>query len=235
MTTAAVIEKVQKLLALSKSQNANEAAAAAAAANRLIDQYRLSEADLEIAGQAEELLDEDDSYIYESGKVTPWKVSLVRVLADHYGLSYWNDNYYPEGRKVSRYKLVGRKSDIVVARYMFSWLLLECQRLSDQHAKGQGRIYVASYCRGFVAGVAEQLRGSREEAKKTASTSAIIKLDSRAKEAEEFMYRLHNNLRVVKSKSQSYTDPNAFSAGQTSGRNIHLGQSLNSKATKLLT
>ena len=58
MSTAAIIEKVQKLLALSQSQNANEAAAAAAAANKLIDQYRLSESDLEVQGQAEEPVEE---------------------------------------------------------------------------------------------------------------------------------------------------------------------------------
>lgn len=37
-----IIDKVRKLLALSKSDNANEAAVAAAKANDLIDQYRLS-------------------------------------------------------------------------------------------------------------------------------------------------------------------------------------------------
>lgn len=235
MSSTSVIEKVQKLLALSKSQNANEAAAAAAAANRIIDQYRLSESDLEIAGQIEEPIDEDEGFIYESGKITPWKAALVGVLARHYGLAYWNDNHYPEGRKVSRYKLVGRKTDMEVTKYLFSWLLLECQRLSDQHAKGQGRIYVASYCNGFVVGIAEQLRNSREAIKQTATSAALIKLDSRAEEAKEFMHRLHSNLVSSKTKSYSHVNPTAFAAGKTSGQSVHLGQTLGGKATKLLT
>lgn len=47
MSMSPIIEKVQKLLSLSKSSNAHEAAAATAAANKLIDQHRLTMADLD--------------------------------------------------------------------------------------------------------------------------------------------------------------------------------------------
>jgi hypothetical protein len=230
---SSVIGKVQKLLALSKSSNPNEAANAAAAANKLIDEYRLSEMDLSTEEQELDPMVEDDGYVYETGRIIPWKSALVRNLAAHYGVAHFNDNHYPEGRKVSRYKLIGRTSDIHIVRYMFTWLSVECQRLADTNAKGSGRVFVASYCEGFVQGVANQLRASRQEAKATATSSAIIKLDARLQESQNFMYAQHD-LRKSKGKSFAQRDYGAFAAGQQQGQNIHLGAAMSGGKTKLL-
>ena len=215
-TVAHIIERVQKLLALSTSSNANEAAAAASAANKLIDQYRLSTADLESKTELVEPIEEDGGYIYETGRLNPWKNSLVFVLVKHYGLAQWNDADYSTGRMVTRVKLVGRKSDITIAKYMFAWLTVECQRLSDQEAKGKGRIYVGSYCLGFVRGIAAQLQVSRTDAQKDASSSAIIKINQREAEASEFMHVLHK-LKKSSGVGHSHIDSGAYSAGKSKG------------------
>lgn len=230
-----IIEKVQKLLALSKSSNANEAAAAAAVANRLIDQYRLSQIDLETDTSAEmDPVEEDSDFVYESGKVTAWKQTLVSVLARHYGCAYWINCTYDTGRKVSHFKLVGKRSDIGITRYMFSWLMLECQRLADLEAKGCGRVFIASYCMGFVNGVAQQLQASRVEAQKEASSAAIVKIDARAAASKEAMYKLHTNLRPSRSISQAQVNGTAFAMGQQKGSNIHLGARIASGGPRLL-
>jgi hypothetical protein len=231
--TSSIIEKVQKLLSLSKSSNANEAAAAANAANKLIDQYRLSTADLESSTETVEPVEEDDGYIYQSGRINPWKSRLVSVLVNHYGLASWNDADYSSGRMVTRVRLVGRRSDITIARYMFAWLTAECQRLSDNEAKGKGRVYVNSYCIGFVNGISTQLKSSRAEVQKEATSSAIIKIDARSEEAKGLMYRLHN-LRSAKTQSHSRLDGAAFAAGKSKGEAMHLGSSLGAGGTKLL-
>jgi Protein of unknown function (DUF2786). len=231
---SSVVDKVQKLLALSKSSNAHEAAAAAAMANKLIDQYRLSEADLEVHGQNEEPLEEDEGYLYESGKVTPWKMTLMSVLVKHYGLAHWNDATWASGRQVSRFKLVGRKSDIAVAKYMFTWLTAECQRISMLEAKGMGRVYVGSWCAGFVNGVASQLKASRAEAQKDATSAAIVKVDARADQSKNFLDKLHSDLVYKKKYSQAQTDGRAFMQGHQRGQSIHLGQSMGSGGAKLL-
>lgn len=222
-----IIEKVQKLLALSKSSNANEAASAAALANKLIDLYRLSEADITSTDDSSDPLIEDDGFIYETGRIIPWKSNLVVHLAKHYGCAVYNSIVYPNGRKSSRFKLVGRTTDISIAKYMFSWLSMECQRLSEIEARGKGKVFAASYCQGFVSGVAEQLRISRNEAKMSASNEAIVKIDARYSEAENFMNRLHN-LKSDKSKSAAQIDPSAFHAGKDRGKSIHLGAAMNS-------
>jgi hypothetical protein len=94
-------------------------------------------------------------------------------------LAFFNHISYAEGRKVSRFRLLGRKSDITLAKYMFSWLVSECSRLSDIEAKGRGHIYVASYCHGFVKGIADQLSISRRDISKDATSAALVKLDAR--------------------------------------------------------
>jgi Protein of unknown function (DUF2786) len=234
--TEKVIDRVRKLLALAgNNTSAAEAAAAAAKANKLIDEYRLSSVDYEETEvNTQEPIEEDPDYIYESGKVTAWRCLLIKVLCRHYGVAHWNDTSYATGRKVSRYRLVGRRSDIGFVRYLNTYLTSECIRLSQAEAKGMGRVFVASYCEGFVNGVAEQLKVSRVEAKANASSSAIVKIDARQQEAREEMYKLHTNLRTVKSASYAQHDKMAFAAGQQRGKNIHLGASLSTGGTKLL-
>lgn len=235
MSMQSIIEKVQKLLALSKSSNISEAANAAAAANRLIDQHRLSMADLEVEGSMEDPLEQDGGYIYETGKVTPWKHLLLQVLVEHYGLYQYNEYTHVNYRKFSRFRLVGRKNDIIVCRYMFAWLTAECQRLANLEAKGMGRVYVASYCEGFVNGIYKQLKASRVEAEKSATSSAIVKIDARSMEAKDYAYKMVEGLKQVKDTSFRHIDYNAFRAGKIKGENIHLGSSLSDgKAPKVL-
>ena len=230
-----VIERVKKLLALAGNNNsAAEAAVAAAMANKLLDEYRLSTADLESQDEAiSEPIEDDVEPIYQSGKVTLWKCLLIRVLCAHYGCSSWND-CDRSGRKISRYRLVGRRSDIGIVRYMYAYLLSECTRLSQAEAKGMGRVFISSYCEGFVSGVKEQLKASRVEVQKQATSSAIVKIDARAEEARAVMYKNHN-LKSVKNNSYSQHDPLAFNAGQVRGKNVHLGASIGSGGTKLLS
>lgn len=226
MSIENIISKVQKLLALSKSSNANEAAAATNAANKLIDQYRLSTADLsEDSGEIDPMM-EDPGVVYETGRVVPWKQSLVVTLANHYGCATFISCNYATGRKVSRFKLVGRKSDIAIVNYMFSYLSAECARLCEKEAHGQGKVFANSYCTGFVAGIRQQLSESRKEAEKEATGTAIVAINNRQKEASNFMNKLHN-LKNSKGGSSAQTDYRAFNAGLQQGRNMHLGAGLN--------
>lgn len=225
-----VIEKVKKLRALSNSSSANEAATAAALANKLIDQYRLSEADIAETEMDLDPMMEDDQYIYETGRIIMWKSNLASLLAKHYGCAIYNAIIRPNGRQFSRYKLVGRASDIQITRYMFGWLVAECQRLSEKEAYGKGKVFVASYCQGFVAGVNQQLIKSREEAKQQASQNAIIKINAREQEAKDFMNKAHN-LRANRSQSAAQINPNAFNAGLAQGKSIHLGGAIGSAST----
>lgn len=228
MELSSVISRVQKLLALSTSSNANEAAIAAAKANKLIDEYRLTESELNVNNPNNDPLIEDDSYIYETGRIIPWKNYLVSVLTDHYGCTCFNQFIAPKGRKISQYKLIGKKSDVQIVKYMFTWLMNECQRLSDIHAKGKGHVYVFSYCEGFVAGIKRQLELSRKELQQAthSSAAAMVLLDSRKSEAELFMNKLYK-LKANKGSSARRLNSEAFMNGKIQGENFDID-----KATK---
>ena len=231
MSLQSIIEKVNKLLSLSSSSNANEAALAAAMANKLIDQYRLSESDL--AQTQDDPLIQDDGFLYETGRIVRWKSILAYVLSKHYGCALFNSLILINGRKSSRYKLIGRKSDIEITKYMFNWLLLECQRLVKQEAYGNGKIFAQSYCIGFVEGIRNQLKSSREEISQQANQQAISRINSREKEATDFMHKLHK-LKNAPSLKASQIDPMAFNAGMDRGKSLHLGKNVGSGGVKLL-
>jgi hypothetical protein len=234
-----VIEKIQALRALAGSNTSlNEANAAANMANKLLETYRLQESDVASSNPELDPIAEDDRYIYESGKVTPWKASLVRILAAQYGVAYFNDciRHPDTGRQISRYRLIGRKSDVEIVHYFFAWLVLECNRLSQMFAKGNGRVFIASWCEGFVVGIKEQLELSRASAQEQASSQAIIHLDNRMNESKAAMYAKHTNLKKSKASSYRQRDQFGFDAGKTQGSRIHLGSALGSsgKGAKLL-
>jgi hypothetical protein len=238
-TLAETIERVKKLLALTTSSNAGEAANAAAAADKLIEKYRLSQYDLEDSPPPEEAIEQDEGYIYESGRVTIWRKKLIHTLTRHYGVAYWNHiTLSPTGRQISRYRMVGRKSDMSIVSYMNAYLVLECERLSNLEAKGtgMGRVFVASYQEGFVDGVSAQLQVSRAEIKKEANSTAMVHIESRFAEAEAGMYNLVPNLKTSKSYSHRRHNGQAYGLGKQRGSSIHLGSAMAaSSGTKLLS
>ncbi len=233
MDISDVIEKVKKLLALTKSSNAGESANAARAANKLIDAYRLSQADIE-QSETTESVTEDDQHAYVSGRVTRWKEILLMNLTKHYGAYLWNDCHWPNGRKVSRYRLVGRRSDIDIIKFLFSWISSECQRLCDLEGRGKGKVFCNSYCLGFVSGIKAQLASSRTEVAKEYSSNALVKIDQRAIDAVKYAAILHPNLKAQVRHSGSMIDPGARDAGFQQGKNFHLGKNLDGGPQKLL-
>jgi hypothetical protein len=246
-----IIDKIRKLRELSKSDNVNEAATAARMADKLIAEHRISEAELNIAEGSNEKPIEDTGVLYESARVIQWKSGLACRLAAHYSCAVWNDQarsktldlntgMYSYGNRVSRYRLVGLKSDIEIVNYMFAWLSTEIERLAKKNACGRGMVYRQSYCLGAVSGIREQLRLQKEETRASAQASghstALVKLDERAKEADITMNTLHPHLsKERKSSNQGGFDNGAFGAGKEAGKNIHLGKALSGQSNKLLT
>ncbi len=222
-----VIDKVQKLLALSKKNaNVHESAAAMAAANKLIDEYRLSESQLD-SFQEEEILEDQDN-VYECSRITSWKSELVCGLAKHYGCCIINKKSY----RKNNYKLIGRQSDINIVKYMFSWLILEIDRLSqiassnENYNKSSGKIFANSFCIGAVRGVIDQLKKSRQDITTSSNLTGIVKLDERYNQSNNFLKQMYNTKKSV-SYNKSLIDERAYINGKSKGSNIHLGAGLN--------
>jgi hypothetical protein len=232
MSISNIIEKVKKLLALSQSSNAHEAAAAAAKANALIDEYRLSVGQLQGNTEADDPIVHDRSEpLFAADRVMAWRKTLAMRLTKHYGGYIWNDIT----KRKAYYVVAGRKSDVEVLRYMFAYISLECERIAANQARGNGRTFAESYKRGFVDGVMSQLQASRGEAVKASSDpQGLVKLDERASLARQHVTAAVS-LGKAKTAHVSRTDASAFYSGQSAGKAFHLGSALPGGKTRMLS
>lgn len=230
-----IIERIQKLLALSKSDNPNEAANAAALADKLINKHQISNAELQATSHEQVPVDRYKDPIYSSARRTAWKAHLASALARHYDCAVYI-SFGHEGRnKTSNYTLVGREEDCAIACFMFGWVSNEIERLAKKNAAGLGHNYSQTYCEGAGVGVLEKLRTEKEslrtEAQAEGKGAAIVLLDKKAMEARQKMQQLVPNLgRSAGLGGASNKNGMAFNSGREAGRNMNIGKGLGGAA-----
>jgi hypothetical protein len=222
---ADVIERVAKLRRLATSSNVHEAAAAAAAADRLMTEHGIAEASLEAAGEtpAEPVTEASDPIAtWARGRMAHWQHQLAYRLTLHYGCEAWQEHRYAS---VSL-RIVGRPSDVASVRYMYSWLVLEIERLAQLHA-GNGRTWLNSFRNGAVSGVIGAMQAEQNEVKAAArasgASSALAIVDKRGADAAAALAALHPNLRPGRSHRSNY-DGAGYEAGKQAGGRIGLQQ-----------
>lgn len=206
-----VLEKVKKLVALaSGSVNENECAAARSAADRLMSEYRISQADLEVKGdiQSEPFA---RKAIHSGGKRIAWAEVVLRELCNHFGGYFFFESRrsggnYGQGREGSKgnqsYTVVARESDLLVIEYFYTYLCEEVDRLSRFHARGNGLAFALAFRMGVAQGISAQFRelraAARVVAQANAQSCALVLLDKRASEAEAETRRIVPGLRTGK-------------------------------------
>jgi hypothetical protein len=223
MTHDEVIAKVKKLRALATSDNVHEAAAAAAAAERLLQQYRLSEAELEAEDDAPHetaALDAEPVDVF-GRNLQHWRAALLTGMCKLHGCRNWSE-YAGNGKRV--FRIVGRPSDVATVRYLYAWLVSEIERLAQRHGKGQGRTWFNSYRRGAVNGVLAAMREANQEARAAVSSVALVKIDARKVEADQIVDALGMNRKKIGGRVR--LDRDAYGRGERDGRAIHQGKSL---------
>jgi hypothetical protein len=225
-----IIDKIVKLRALAQSDNLNEANAAAAAAAKLIAEYRIAEADLDIGQECQEKAERHSDPLCTFGqRITYWRGHLAHGIAKIHGCStIYNSRRNPFGDYEQIVEIFGRKSDVDTVRYLFAWLVAEITRLCERHGKGQGKAWRTSYCTGAVAGVLEAMRGAETTARVSASSTAIVRLDRTAQEAREAMRAAYPKTKSASGGSVS--DGGAYGQGKNHGRSIHQRSYLPTKA-----
>lgn len=216
-----IVEKVRKLLALSTSSNIHEAANAAAVANKYITQYRLKEEDYaqqQVEPTTNEIVFDDPDPIYVSARVIPWKMQLACILAQHYGCAIWNDKKYNVGdnkRSVSRYRLIGRPTDVSFVRAMFDWLVQGISQYSEAECRGRGHATANSYCLGAVRGIHNLFQEARDNVVAKAAlagrSTSIVRLNNREQEAQQYLATKYHLIQAPDPKPKF--NPDAFERG----------------------
>lgn len=226
-----VIAKVRRLYALAESSSSeHEAGAAIAAAERLIQSYRLSAADLESGTQATAVL-EEEPLDHLSSRPATWLRALTAGLAAHYGCATFREPLYGSTFEAHpklvgwRSRVAGRPDDVRLFRLQYDRIKAQIERLAVANCKGRGRSYADSYRKGLVTTVRQRLQDARTEARATATTQAIVRVDARADEAKSAVEAECPGIKTTNLKSE-VTNGAAYQRGREDGQHIHLGEEL---------
>jgi hypothetical protein len=161
MTEGEVIEKVKKLLALSRSPNEHEAKLAAERAHELMLRHNLSLQKLERKGPE----GIEDGTIRKQWRDTEDKF-LFPILIEHFFVRIVLDRIQATESRPSELvvHMVGTKSNVEVAQYVYEFLKTTFRALGkDYNARTQaGERARQSYYAGLEAGIQKQLRARKQ-------------------------------------------------------------------------
>lgn len=230
MTASPVVDKIRKLLNLSKSSNVNEAASAAAMAQELMLAHEIEVADLEVTtGERakpeavhEEVLEEGN------GRMQRWRLALAEQLCTAFGC----DLYFCPGGEIN---VIGPVSGIQTVRYMQGFLALEIHRLCEESCDAVGyavkpRVWRNQFKDGAVSAIGDRLREHRKEqnrkfAQTAASALVLVKRDEELvkKEIEKAMAKALGPRGGRHTAFGGESHRGAYDSGREAGQSINLG------------
>lgn len=229
MNNDQVIEKIQKLLNLSKNNDSpEEAASAASLATTLMEKHNIEMADVESGDGADaEIVDEAFGVpgSHRDGRLkskSGWQGELATVIAPAFGCAViWRTTRDLDGTKRCTLTIAGRKNDVAAAIMAKEFCHREIDTLTAKHAGGRGRSYGVSFRVGAVHTIREQINAERAalrtEMQGTVSSSALVVVDTRAEAAKESFGRTR------KSRSSRKHNAEAFFKGQAAGQSVWNG------------
>lgn len=240
-TPASVIDKVKKLLALSLSANEHEAARAAEKAAELMKQWNLNRLELENMGQADK-----EVYTHEvvGRDFMAWHRHIAHEAArNNYCEMILVPRKNDKGREVHGkwdYEFIGQPSNLEVAKYIYTYLVREIQRLAakawsdlDPYAKDvQTSVGTTEWKwrKAFETGAANTVRAElagrrkREEAATAANERALIVV--RERDLLEAYNHFFPARGASKSASRNWLS-DAYTQGREAGRNVSITTPIN--------
>jgi hypothetical protein len=223
----AIIARIRKLLALSKSPNEHEAAAAVAAAAKLQAEYQIEQATLEDAGEPFTAEDIDDLGISQSEKGT-WKNAVAGAVATLNGC-----HIYTSGSDLHFH---GRRTAVQTASYTTQFLWTAIQEITRREwDKKAGRVAESAvvWQRSFIFGcanrVGERLRAMHAENMKIKNAGiaggdrALMVVAKHDLEVASAWANLSRNFRQGRAQPTGRMDKTAYNAGRSAGNGVGLG------------
>ena len=224
-----VVELIQKLLALSKSPNENEAALALSKAQELLLKYNLEVADLQAQGKAPStsML----NFPIPLGQAE-WKRRVLRKLA----LNNFCETLIESS---TTYHILGRLPNVLAVVEMGSWILIQMDTLTwFQTQTYDGPVQKLRFRNSFLIVLTDRVIERLTEYYQKAQLNPNIRtLTINLKgEAQQYLTQQYPNRRTHQVSSHSVSSE-AYHAGRSAGDGIsfsHSGRQLDSN-TKLLT
>lgn len=224
-TLSQISERIRKILSLSKSDNANEAANAANLAQKLMQEHKLSEQDVsDLADDGNEVT---EISLGTEGFMASWRFALVTVVSR----AFFCEAIALRAGVKRRLKIIGRKSDTEVASYVFSFLVKEIERLVAADAEEFAdvtesmRSYKDSFRRGAAMGIADKIKRGTA-AFSSSSERALVVVKSSQEEISTFMKRKYGEPKIaninVGKKTRNFDERVGMSRGYQAGSEIQI-------------
>ena len=129
MDNTKIIDRIRKLLAMSEDTGSpNEAAIAAGRAAKLMQQYNLDHADVILTTASEDSITENASTVAHKA-VPQWIASLIVPVANLHDCEA-RYKYLPNDARAAEF--LGMQEDVLVATYVFEYLIGEINRLAER-------------------------------------------------------------------------------------------------------
>lgn len=196
-----IMTKIQKLLALSESDNEHEAISASLMAQKLLAKYNI---DLEKVSVKDDEIPIEETKA-DVGIGNKWKYRLANIV----GRNYRCKVYYTGSETIV---FRGYRQDIVIARRVYMYLFSVCKRLGKAYVRKEKEerwsvegVY-NSFCAGFISGVDAEL------SKQCTELMIIIP------QAIEDDYKAFSANFGKKNTNIESTDWDAYKNGETEGK-----------------
>ncbi len=220
-----IIEMIRRLLGLATSNNVHEATLAAAKAQELLFKYNLDIAQIEELGgpQAQEYISEFIE-LSNTKQYISWKRGLLHIIAKYNfcrTVSYTNS---------VQCMIVGKRHNIEVVQYLYSYLAGEVARLAENGYKNNNRkgwvqkpTWINSFCSGAVSGIYQQLRAQRVQdlGLSSSSTAMVVTTD---RELDNALDQFMPNRRT--GRSYQVSDISARNIGYKKGLEIPINDAV---------
>ncbi len=227
------IDKIKKLLALSKSPNENEAAAALAKAIEICLEHDISIGDVEAIPQDETIEHKDICAMRQ--KTPAWEMSLSNGLARLFGCRVLMKGYTSFGTKVSKLQFIGYTSDVEICTYVYEYLKRQACQMAAEHIKtkifrkaARKEEYRKCYLEGMVLSVLYKARQIYEKQHSDAQTPGLIV--SRGALIEKYLNDRGGKDYNIK---QNTKRKDALAAGWMDGKSVNLHRGCTAENNKI--
>ncbi len=219
MSKEKIIEKIQKLLALSNSSNEHEAKLAMENANKMLMKYNLSMKD--VRDVQSDIL---EHVVERSGRISKWKIVLLQSIAE---LNFCEVIYMHRTNQPKDLLLVGKDHNIIVSIEVYRYLV----QFLDRNVKENTKHIECknSYRVGFALAIRQRANQIISERKSEGvnghsgeECKDLILVEKHAVD----QYLSEQDVKSQKSSLKNDYDFESFMKGSLDGQNISLNQQI---------
>lgn len=192
-----ISDRIRKLLSLAQSTNENEAQAALAMAQKLMQEHKLTEAD--VAEVAEDDIVEES--LGSDGFAANWKFLLATAVARGFFCEAVGAKF--KGARARTVRFFGKPDDVATAKTAFAWILekvlafaeaeLNCEtaRMVIDSGRVTRHMYRTEFLNGAAMGVGLRLKKETDKFVASSSTALTIVKDTKEKIREHVKSHFH--------------------------------------------